>query len=265
VRAPELPLPARRPPEAVTYKVARGGTLLEIANLYKVEHREIIEFNPGIDPQRELSPDTEVVVFVPRAADSESIGLPHAGEIKGAMPLPNGPGRRITAERWKTWGTVHTVRALDRVLRSWASEHPDWPDVLVGNLSARFGGALEPHKSHQSGRDVDLGYIAKNHSRDLRWQKMNASNLDSEKTWALLKALKRDTNVEVIYMDRTIQRLLLKHAQRTNTLRRDQLSKWLEVAPGARRGSTLIRHVPQHQDHFHVRFACTPSEARCRS
>ena len=31
-------------------------------------------------------------------------------------------------------------------------------DVAIGDLSAKKGGPLPPHKSHQSGQDVDLGF-----------------------------------------------------------------------------------------------------------
>ena len=153
--------------------------------------------------------------------DSESVGLPHAGELVGGVPMLNGPGRIVTAERWKTWATRNVVRQLDRVLRQWAEEQDGAPPILVGNLSSRHGGPLSPHKTHQSGRDVDLSYVSKwdGHSRVI-WQRMNQTNLDAARTWALLKTLKRYADIELIYVDRRIQRLLLSHALKTSVVRR---------------------------------------------
>jgi murein endopeptidase len=263
---PETPLQSRkRQGPRVTYTVARGGTLLDVANLYKLDHDEMLALNPEIEPRSELPPNTEVVVYARGDENSESVGLPYAGRLEGALPMPNGPGRTITAERWKTWGSESTIRQLDRVLSRWATVHPNWPAVLVGNISTRRGGPIEPHKSHQSGRDVDLGYVARNGVDASSWQKMNAKNLDTDKTWVLIQSLVAESDVEVIYVDRNIQRLLLSAAAKQGRLRSAQLRRWFEVAKGAKRGSTLIRHIPDHDDHFHVRFSCSQTEKQCRS
>lgn len=274
--APEEVVPKRQPAptpqprrskNAVTYTIARGGTLLNVANLYKLHHHEIIALNPHIDPNQELPPSSEVVVFDSSTVESESVGLPHDGRVVGAVPMSNGPGRIITAERWKTWATQATVSQLDSVLRRWDDRFPDGPPVLVGNLSARHGGPLQPHKTHQSGRDVDLSYVAEWDGKSrVTWQKMNASNLDAGKTWALLKSIVTHADVETIFIDRSIQLLLLAYARRHGTVRKQRLSHWLEVAANAKQKKrALIRHVPGHDDHMHVRFVCRPDEKRCRS
>lgn len=256
--------PKDKSAHAITYTISRGGTLRNVANLYKLYHHEIAELNPAVNPDRELEPNTEVVVFRDVGQPSESIGYPYQGEIDNALPMVDGPGRRITAERWKTWATRRTVDQLDHVLKRWAEIEPKAPPVLIGNLSSREGGPLAPHKSHQSGRDVDLSYITKWNGTDrVTWQHVTADNLDAELTWRLLKLITRDAEVEVIYMDRRIQKLLLEHAKRHGTIRNARLGNWLEVAGGSEQ--PLIRHVAGHQDHFHVRFACPEGSRKCRS
>lgn len=252
-----------KPEQQVTYRISRGGTLRNVANLYKIHHHEVIELNPSVNPDQELEPATEVVVFKDLGRPSESVGLPHDGRILNAIPMPDGPGRKITAERWKTWGTRDTVEQLDRVLRRWSELEPKAPPILVGNLSAREGGSLAPHKSHQSGRDVDLSYVAKWNGTDpVTWQRVNAENLNLELTWRLLKLLTQESRVEVIYMDRSLQKLLWDHARRHGTIRKARLPHWLEVAGSE---EALIRHVAGHKDHFHVRFACPTDSRRCKS
>jgi murein endopeptidase len=251
--------------QRVIYTIAHGGSLVDVANLYKIYHHEIIALNPGVDPKQPLRVGSEVVVYEKGDGPSESIGLPHDGRIVGAMPMPDGPGRHITAQRWKTWATRHTVLTLDEIFDDWARQYPKAPPVLVSNLSARKGGPLEPHKTHQSGRDVDLGYIAKGAGSDPVWQHMTKDNLDAAKTWDLLRLIVDHADVEVIFMDRSLQRALLDHALAHGTVRKSRLAHWLQVAKGQRRGGPLIKHVPGHADHFHVRFACTSAEPHCAS
>jgi murein endopeptidase len=251
--------------EIATYTIARGGTLLNVANLYKLQHAEALRLNPGLDPERQLPPKTPVIVYRDAQADSESIGFPHDGRIVGAMPMLEGPGRKITAERWKTWATRDTILSLDRVLRKWAKLHSDAPPVLIGNLSARHGGPLSPHKTHQSGRDVDLSYIQNGDGeREPHWQHMTPRNLDAQRTWQLLELLHSQADIRVIFMDRGLQRALYRHAKQHSTVPADSLKSWLEVAPGGGKEVSLIHHVPGHADHMHVRFACADRQAQCR-
>src|SRR5690606_4013996 len=98
------------------------------------------------------------------------------------------------------------------------------------------------------------------------WQKMNANNLDASKTWALLELIVAHAEVEAIFIDRSIQKLLLTHARRSGHSNNQRRRSWLEVGAGKKQGKrSLIRHVPGHDDHMHVRFACRPDEKRCRS
>ncbi len=257
---------AQSSPDGVqaSYTVARGGTLLNVANLYKLHHREIIDLNPKIDPEQSLQPKTRVVVYTPTDRPSESIGLPHDGSITGAMPMLEGPGRRITAERWKTWATRETVVSLDRVLRAWAASAPSVQPILIGNLSTRRGGPLEPHKTHQSGRDVDISYPTQWDGKSkVSWQRIDKNNLDASATWRLLRLLVEHADVEVMFMDRSVQRLLLAYAEGHDAMSQSQLAAWLQVAEGS--DEALIRHVAGHRDHLHVRLACPSSQRRCRS
>jgi len=254
-------------PETIHYTVKEGGSLKDIANLFKLHHHEIRELNPGIDPDDELPPLAKVVVYRRDPKDrSESIGLPSAGSIHGGVPVLRGPGRLLKMTPWKGWGTASTVTLLDHVLREWARRSPGVQPILVGNLSSRTGGHLPPHATHQSGRDVDLGYPQKlSASAELIWRSMDADNLDRGETWALLKLLDDTKAVEVIYMDRAIQKLLYDHARSRLSMSTRELARWFEYPRPTGSGSPLIRHVRGHTDHLHVRFSCQPHESRCRS
>jgi penicillin-insensitive murein endopeptidase len=110
---------------------------------------------------------------------------------------------------------------------------------------------MRPHRSHQSGRDVDLGYyyIA---SRYIGWyQPANSYSLDCERSWAFIKALVTQTDVEYIFMDARVQRLLKHYAMDAG-----EDKGWLDTIfqSGSPHPSPIIRHANGHRTHMHVRF-----------
>lgn len=270
----EAPLPEPVPedwaadpstPRTISYTIRRGGSIKNVANLFKIYHHEITALNPGVTLEQELPPNSKVVVYEQDTdTSSESVGFPSDGSLEGGVPMVEGPGRVLKMIPWKSWGTAHTVALLDQVLRRWAERGKVQP-VLVGNMSSRKGGRLEPHSTHQSGRDVDLSYLQKlPEGEELNWRTMTAQNLDAAETWMLLKLLRSTGKVEVIFIDSSIQKLLYDHAVANDTVPKAALPRWLQYPKsGGRRA--LVQHVKGHVDHIHVRFKCQPHETRCKS
>lgn len=253
-------------PSTVKYTVRRGGTLENVANLYKIFHHEITALNPGVKLEQELPPKTAVVVYKDDGDESsQSIGLPSNGKLQGGVPMVDGPGRVMKMIGWKSFGTANTVAVLDKVLRRWADTGHRQP-VLVGNMSSRSGGKLSPHSTHQSGRDVDLGYMQiLPAGEELNWRLMDSRNLDAKETWALMSMLVQTGQVEVIYVDREIQKLLHDYAVKHQLMPKSALSKWMEYPSPTGSGNPVMQHVKGHADHMHVRFKCQPHEKQCQS
>ncbi|MGH1345536.1 MAG: penicillin-insensitive murein endopeptidase [Nannocystales bacterium] len=253
-------------PSTVKYTVRRGGTLENVANLYKIFHHEISELNPGVALKTDLPPKSAVVVY--RANDgtkSESIGGPSSGKLAGGVPMMDGPGRVMKMIGWKSFATANTVAILDKALRQWAASGHKQP-VLVGNMSSRSGGRLAPHSTHQSGRDVDLGYPQKLPAgEELNWRVMNSKNLDAKECWALMQTLVQTGQIEVIYVDREIQKLLHDYAVSNKLMSKAALKQWMEYPSPTGSGSPVIQHVKGHADHMHARFKCQPHETQCKS
>ncbi len=256
-------------PKTVKYTVRFGGSLVRVANLFKIYHHEIQALNPGVDPERELPPGTKVVVYKGEGAPGEggeSVDYAGAGSISdpGGIPMVEGPGRIPKATPWKTFAIAETIAVMDLALRRWA-KRPGAQKVLVGNMSQRGGGRLKPHSTHQSGRDVDIGYIQKwDGKEELNWRKMNAQNLDPGETWALLQTFVGTGAVEVIFIDRGLQKLLHEYA-RAQGVTEAALEPWMEYPRRTGEGAPMIQHVAGHDDHIHVRFACPPGQDRCKS
>jgi hypothetical protein len=254
-------------PDVVTYTIKRGGSMKTVANLYKIYHHEIEALNPGVALDRELPPSTKIVVYRRKPGiSSQSVGYPSDGSVEGAMPMVDGPGRILRHTPWKAWATRTTVGTIDLVLREWARRYPSEQVIIVGNLSARAGGRLQPHSSHQSGRDVDLSYPQIwDRKSELAPQDMNERNLNRELTWSLLELLHETGALEHVFIDRKLQKLLHEYALETQRYSKKDLENWMEYPSSTGTGSPIIQHVPGHSDHLHVRFKCTPSETRCAS
>lgn len=256
-----------REPDVVHYVIKRGGSMKMVANLYKLYPHEIQAMNPGVDLERELAPGTKLVVW--RRSDdfvSESRGYAGDGSLVGGVPMPDGPGRQLRMEPWKSFATAHTVATLDAILREWGKRYPEDRPLLVGNMSQRTGGRLRPHSTHQSGRDVDLSYPQKVIAgEEYNWREMNATNLDAARTWDLLELLVESGQVELVLIDSALQKLLYDHAVASGRVPKGELGFWLEYPRRPGEAETIVRHHAGHVDHLHVRLRCQPAETKCKS
>lgn len=205
-------------------------------------------FTP-VHPLDELSREelAERVRKDPASLGSLSVGLPNAGRLVNGVQVPNGELFELVAPG-AAYGTTETIEYLTAAVRKVHERFPDTPPLHVGHVSSRSGGYLSPHLSHQSGRDVDLGFY---YAKGRRWYvRGTEANLDVPRTWALVRAFITETDVEMILLDHSIQRILKQHA-----LGIGEDPEWVEGLFTSRGGRPpIFRHVKGHQTHLHVRF-----------
>jgi murein endopeptidase len=181
----------------------------------------------------------------PASLGSVSVGFVHAGRMVNAVRFPDSPDW-IVVQPEKAWTTEETVHYLTQVIRELRGRYPGAPLLRVNQISARDGGFIRPHKSHQNGRDVDLGffYPGGNVVRAREREKY----IDPVMNWALIRALVTHADVQVILVDRRVQKVLYDHA-----LRIGEDKAWLDSLFHAGERS-ILKHARGHRDHFHVRF-----------
>jgi murein endopeptidase len=180
---------------------------------------------------------------------SLSLGAPAAGGLVNGVQMKSGPHHQLI-DPGASWGTRETVDDLERVVAKIYAQHPSAPPLSIGHLSAHHGGPLSPHRSHQSGRDVDIGYYYAG-GQTAWYARATKDNLDRTFSWALVRALITETDVEYIFVARSVQKLLKEHA-----LAIGEDPAWLDSVfqYGSANPTAIIRHVQGHDTHLHVRF-----------
>ncbi|MSP24609.1 MAG: LysM peptidoglycan-binding domain-containing protein [Myxococcales bacterium] len=179
---------------------------------------------------------------------SISVGRPSAGALFNGVQLASGARWKVS-DPGNAWGTRETADSIERAIGQVEAHFAGTPPLAIGHLSARRGGSLAPHRSHQSGRDVDLGYYYK--TALPFYTRATADNLDTPRTWALVRAFVTETDVEYVFIDTPLQRVLKEHA-----LALGEDAAWLDdiFQAGGTGRAPLIRHVAGHDTHIHVRF-----------
>jgi penicillin-insensitive murein endopeptidase len=215
---------------------------------------------------------------------SVSVGTHAGGALIRGVELPvAGDGYRV-AEAWqrrdRLFGTEEVVRWLTSAFRQ-VSEQVPHSVATLGDISRMGGGRSLEHKSHGSGRDVDIFYYAvdlegrpylptramlrfapdgsaKSWSPPGRDQKIHdpipVVRFDARRNWALVKALLSDPSVEVqwIFVHRALADLMLREGPTSSD----------DPALVAR--AAALFHQPSdaqaHDDHMHVRVYCSPDD-----
>ena len=95
----------------------------------------------------------------PYALMSLSVGLPNAGWQIRAKQLKKSPSLWIQDKSVPySYGHPALVLMLNRTAKQIARQNPG-SVLLVGDLSREYGGPPAGHRSHQSGRDADVGFF----------------------------------------------------------------------------------------------------------
>ena len=183
----------------------------------------------------------------PAALGPLSIGTPDAGLLVNPMPFPEGPYWTVR-DPDEAWATDETISYVVSAIESVETRYPGSPRLVIGDLSNPSGGRLNRHKSHQTGRDVDMGFFYRRGEVD-GFLTARKKDLDLPRTWALVRALVTETDVERIFVDRSLISVLYAHAVEEGEDR-----GWLSDIFGRSGDKGIIQHEKRHKDHLHVRF-----------
>jgi LysM repeat protein len=252
-----LMLPSRR---RLAHEVQRGDTFARLASRFGVSVAQLAEWNPGIDPERL---QVGASLFIHRPTSLGSVGSPNCGAIEGGVQVPPHRGY-VLRNPGRSWASPRSAERLVAAFDALVRAYPRARRVRVHDLSLQGGGPIDDHRSHQSGRDVDITYYQRRCDpvEGCPMRVLDPRALDVTRQWALLRHWLRRYDVDAIFLDYQLQEPLYREAQRRGATA-EELERWFQYP---RRGQSVgtIRHFPNHRDHFHVRFRCAPTEQDCQ-
>jgi hypothetical protein len=185
-------------------------------------------------------------------APCRAVGWPSFGRLENAVLARSTPGLFVRSR--EAWGTPEVVARLRRVAQEVEALYPGRGDLIVTDISRRKGGHLRPHRTHQNGQDVDLLLYRNRPGPSAR----AFDEIDVERLWALLSALRTPGTAELVLVDRGVQARLYAYARDVVGVSEAELAALFEYPRTGRRArgeaKPFVRHARGHRTHLHVRF-----------
>lgn len=201
-------------------------------------------------------------------ARGQSVGAPWAGRLQHATALPPGDGYFIRRPQ-RAYGTETTIELTERAIGETLDAFPDEHVLAIGDISAPSGGLITQHRSHQSGRDIDVGLFYREQPTGYPASFIHADedNLDCAATFKLLESFLAtagdDGGVQMIFLDFDVQGILYDWALDHGVSER-RLERIFQYPHGRGSSEGIVRHEPNHDNHMHVRFQCPAEDTGCR-
>jgi LysM repeat protein len=259
------------------YTIRKGDTLTGVAKREGVKVSAILRANPRLKRnnvragQEIVIPSRTVGSEEParEAPEEESADKPRTKRKNTKQRALECPGRIVQLRyhsnyqlRSKAlgWATAQTASALKRGFDHVRSVHRYAPRVKVLDASARGGGQLGGHLSHQTGHDIDITYYQKRcPASGCPLETVSPSKLDVRRQWTLISYWLRKGDTQFVLVDYDLQKVLYEHAKKRGVSEK-KLRAWFQYPRPRNQPAGMIQHWEAHRNHVHVRFK--PSTCR---
>ena len=251
----------------VLHEVDAGTTWAKLAERYDVAADRLRLYNPELGDT--LEPGKLVTVYitvapVPTGTRGESVGATNDGSLRDGEQLPASDlyTRNVPM---LAWGSSFTVHHLAAALADFRTSSGYTGPLVVGDMSKHGGGPLPPHKSHRSGRDVDI-FLPVVPGVDLRQtgdalREPELHEVDWVAAARLVLALADTGAVQWIFLDQDKHQALHRGGTLAGLDKKSlaRLVQW----PRKTIHNAVVRHSAGHGIEIHVRFKCGPDEPDC--
>ncbi|HEY4116643.1 MAG TPA: penicillin-insensitive murein endopeptidase, partial [Byssovorax sp.] len=200
-----------------------------------------------------------------------SVGVPHHGVLTNGAPLPDrGEGFMLLRHNGRKWGNPRLVALVEDAAKTVARERPGGAPLVIGDIAGRFGGGSSGHRSHRTGRDADLlifittldgrpvpspGFLRFGPDGLAETEDKHFVRVDVEREWLLVKALlaSKEASVQWLFFAHWLEALVIEYARARGE---DPALVWHAESVLLQPGDSAA-----HDDHLHLRVACSPDEA----
>jgi penicillin-insensitive murein DD-endopeptidase len=201
----------------------------------------------------------------PRKESGKSLGAPNHGKLEDGVLLHGSKTLRLTKGS-RAFGLSQLTYALEHASAA-VVRKTKGSSMLVGDLSARGGGFLSAHKSHQSGRDADIAFYAEtSKGKPVSLNRFVAFDgagrakdgtrvfFDDARNWAMMEDLLQSDVVKVRYLFITneLRARLLRYAASKG------VSRDLYLRAAAAMNSPEA--ADPHDGHVHLRISCPEAQ-----
>jgi murein endopeptidase len=281
-----------RPREKRLYTVRKGDSWGSIAKKFGVDADDLkVHWNPKLRPylkagqqmvvwtEAQLEPEPgdlagpvpegsallpaeaqgPMPALVPVPPSAQSVGSPDRGRLANAMQLPVNTELYAIRNPAQSWASSHTIVSLQQAIAEFRRRTRFPRELVICDISTKSGGRFRPHRSHRSGRDVDLRLPLAQAVREGTVPN-HTDQVDWDATWQLVRALVDGGQVRFIFLSTSRQRLLRAAALRAGATP-EQLDTLIQYPRQAR--TAVVRHARGHDEHMHIRFVCGPNESSC--
>ncbi len=242
-------------------EVKPGDTIKEVAAQYGSDMKLLLAVNFLLPKDKLVAGDIIDVPLPVTQKDTKSVGAPNSGKLVSGEKMPEGPGYVIKHPSL-AFATSETINGLVTCIAAVQKKFEGTKDMIIGHLSKPAGGKLKPHKSHQSGRDVDVAYYRIGDGPPA-FGKATAANIDVKRTNAFVECLVSSGEVEYIFIDTYIQKILYEDFE-ARGYGEEFLEKVFQYPRGKGKQLGVVRDEEGHDDHMHLRFVCPPGDSQCQ-
>lgn len=140
----------------------------------------------------------------------------------------------------------------------------------IGDLSAKRGGPVSSHRSHQNGLDIDIAYLLRSKSQNYyaqsilsgRSQGSVISDFYIEEQWKLFKQIfnTEKNKIHFVLVHQNIKNAFCHYAKQNGEYYSDNDNR---NDPTAKQILRRLYINNGHFDHYHVRLKCPTKDARC--
>lgn len=208
----------------------------------------------------------------PASRVARSVGAPNQGRLEGGVELKSSPSMRYLSAYENTsahFALPQMVALLDRSSRHVQKRFPG--SVMgIGHLSNQNGGDIDRHASHETGRDADVAFYAKDAKGKpvllpslTRFDRLGRAEghpgvtFDDARNWELVVALVNDPEVRIgsLFVAPFIRVRLLAFGTKLGT----------DASTMGKVRTVLIqpKGALLHDDHVHVRIGCPTGMKEC--